>query len=107
MTPDPHSQPMTDDPFVEAMKAEDAKWGDDPAALRETIVKLTERCEAYKGQVKAGSDRIQELEAALKPFAELIEMIECTTPHEYSDAETWEVPLGKLRAARAAMKGEA
>lgn len=57
---------MTDDPFVEAMKAEDAKWGDDPAALRETIVKLRERCEAYKGQVKAGSDEIDRLKAALR-----------------------------------------
>lgn len=39
------------------------------ARLREEVGMLRERCEAYKGQVWAGSQEIERLREALKPLA--------------------------------------
>ena len=50
------------------------------------------------------ADEIERLRAALGPFADLAELIECTSTHDYSDDETWEAPIGKLRIARRALE---
>ena len=40
------------------------------AEARDMIKRLTERCEAYKGQVKAGSDEIAAMKARLATMTE-------------------------------------
>lgn len=43
------------------------------------------------------------LTAALKPFVQLAEAIECTSDHTYDDGDHWEIEIGALRQARAAL----
>ena len=58
------------------------------------------------GRLQAENARLME---ALKPFADQIELIECTTSHTYYDHETWpidedqRVKIGDLRQARATL----
>lgn len=55
-----------------------------------------------RGPLLALRDRIAELEAALKPFAEAVERCDGKDDWEF----VWRIKIGDLRAARAALKGE-
>jgi len=47
---------------------------------------------------------IQRLQAALRPFATLATLIECTSDHQYGDEDEWDVKIGLLREARRALE---
>lgn len=65
--------------------------------------KTTPGYEMLAHQIEKKEGECERLRAALKPFADLAELIECTSDHNYGDGDEWDIKIGDLRKARAAL----